>query len=195
MLCGKYGVGRVIARPFVGTPGDFRRTENRRDFSLLPPSDTMLNKLSEAGLDVIGVGKIGDIFAMSGIKQTYPTHNNREGMEKTSELLEEDFHGLCFVNLVDFDMKYGHRQDAVGYATAINEFDAWLGENLSKLRDDDVLIITADHGCDPTDNSTDHTREYVPFLMCGKTVLPQNLGTIHGFDYVGKTVQELLQGK
>jgi phosphopentomutase len=195
MLCGKYGVGRVIARPFVGTPGDFRRTENRRDFSLLPPSDTMLNKLSEAGLDVIGVGKIGDIFAMSGIKQTYPTHNNREGMEKTSELLDQDFHGLCFVNLVDFDMKYGHRQDAVGYATAINEFDAWLGENLSKLRDDDVLIITADHGCDPTDNSTDHTREYVPFLMYGKTVLPQNLGTIHGFDYVGKTVQELLQGK
>ncbi len=195
MLCGKYGVGRVIARPFVGTPGDFRRTENRRDFSLLPPSDTMLNKLSEAGLDVIGVGKIGDIFAMSGIKQTYPTHNNREGMEKTSDLLDQDFHGLCFVNLVDFDMKYGHRQDAVGYATAINEFDAWLGENLSKLRDNDVLIITADHGCDPTDNSTDHTREYVPFLMYGKTVLPQNLGTIHGFDYVGKTVQELLQGK
>ena len=195
MLCGKYGVGRVIARPFIGTPGDFRRTENRRDFSLLPPSDTMLNKLSDAGLDVIGVGKIGDIFAMSGLTKTYPTHNNAEGMEKTSELLDQDFHGLCFVNLVDFDMKYGHRQDAVGYATAINEFDAWLGANLSKLRDDDVLIVTADHGCDPTDNSTDHTREYVPFLMYGKTISPKNLGTIHGFDHVGKTVCQLLQEK
>ena len=195
MLCGKYGVGRVIARPFIGTPGDFRRTENRRDFSLLPPSDTMLNKLSNDGLDVIGVGKIGDIFAMSGLTTTYPTHNNREGMEKTSELLDQDFHGLCFVNLVDFDMKYGHRQDAVGYATAINEFDAWLGTNLSKLRDDDVLIVTADHGCDPTDNSTDHTREYVPFLMYGKSILPQNLGTMHGFDHVGKTVCQLLQEK
>ena len=193
MLCGKYGVGRVIARPFIGTPGDFRRTENRRDFSLLPPSDTMLNKLSEAGLDVIGIGKIGDIFAMSGITLTYPTHNNKEGMEKTSELLEQDFHGLCFVNLVDFDMKYGHRQDAVGYATAINEFDAWLGENLQKLRDDDVLMITADHGCDPTDQSTDHTREYVPFLMYGKNVTPKNLGTIHGFDHICNTVCKLLQ--
>ena len=195
MLCGKFGVGRVIARPFVGTPGDFRRTENRRDFSLLPPSDTMLNKLSGAGLDVIGVGKIGDIFAMSGLTQTYPTHNNGEGMEKTTELLDQDFHGLCFVNLVDFDMKYGHRQDAVGYATAINAFDAWLGANLSKLRDDDVLIVTADHGCDPTDDSTDHTREYVPFLMYGKTVAPQNLGTIQGFDHIGKTVCQLLQEK
>ena len=195
MLCGKYGVGRVIARPFVGTPGDFRRTENRSDFSLLPPSDTMLNKLSNNGLDVIGVGKIGDIFAMSGLTKTYPTHNNAEGMEKTSELLDQNFHGLCFVNLVDFDMKYGHRQDAVGYATAINEFDAWLGANLSKLRDDDVLIVTADHGCDPTDNSTDHTREYVPFLMYGKTISQKNLGTIHGFDHVGKTVCQLLQEK
>ena len=195
MLCGKYGVGRVIARPFVGAPGDFRRTENRRDFSLLPPSDTMLNKLSNAGLDVIGVGKIGDIFAMSGLTTTYPTHNNREGMEKTSELFNQDFHGLCFVNLVDFDMKYGHRQDAKGYAEAINEFDAWLGENLPKLRDDDTLIITADHGCDPTDDSTDHTREYVPFLMYGKKILPKNLGTIHGFDHVGNTVCQLLQEK
>ena len=193
MLCGKYGVGRVIARPFIGTPGAFKRTENRRDFSLLPPADTLLNKLSKAGLDVIGVGKIGDIFAMSGITVTYPTHNNREGMAKTSELLDEDFHGLCFVNLVDFDMIYGHRQDAVGYANAINEFDAWLGENLPRLHDDDVLIITADHGCDPTDNSTDHTREYVPFLMYGNNIPAKNLGTIHGFDHIGNTVYDLLQ--
>ena len=192
MLCGKYGVGRVIARPFIGTPGAFKRTENRRDFSLLPPADTLLNKLSKEGLDVIAVGKIGDIFAMSGITCTYPTHNNREGMAKTSELLDEDFHGLCFVNLVDFDMIYGHRQDAVGYAQAINEFDAWLGENLPRLRDDDVLIITADHGCDPTDNSTDHTREYVPFLMYGNDIPSKNLGTVHGFDHIGNTVYDLL---
>ena len=192
MLCGKYGVGRVIARPFIGTPGAFKRTENRRDFSLLPPADTLLNKLSKEGLDVIAVGKIGDIFAMSGITCTYPTHNNREGMAKTSELLDEDFHGLCFVNLVDFDMIYGHRQDAIGYAQAINEFDAWLGENLPRLRDDDVLIITADHGCDPTDNSTDHTREYVPFLMYGNDIPSKNLGTVHGFDHIGNTVYDLL---
>jgi phosphopentomutase len=195
MLCGKYGVVRVIARPFVGASGEFKRTENRRDFSLVPPSDTMLNKLSDAGFDVIGVGKIGDIFAMSGITLTYPTHNNQEGMEKTSQLLDQDFNGLCFVNLVDFDMKYGHRQDAVGYAKAINEFAAWLGENMSKLRDDDVLMITADHGCDPTDQSTDHTREYVPFLMYGKNIPAQNLGTIHGFDNISSIVCKLLQDK
>ena len=192
MLTGKYGVGRVIARPFIGTAPDFKRTENRRDFSLLPPKDTMLNKLSAAGLDVIGVGKIGDIFAMSGLTETYPTHNNNEGMAKAYELLDRDFHGLCFVNLVDFDMKYGHRQDAVGYAEALNAFDSWLGTALPKLRPDDVLIITADHGCDPTDESTDHTREYVPFLMYGENIPEENLGTISGFDYISNTVCRLL---
>ena len=192
MLTGKYGVGRVIARPFIGTAPDFKRTENRRDFSLLPPKDTMLNKLSAAGLDVIGVGKIGDIFAMSGLTETHPTHNNGEGMAKAYELLDRDFHGLCFVNLVDFDMKYGHRQDAVGYAEALNAFDSWLGRALPKLRPDDVLIITADHGCDPTDESTDHTREYVPFLMCGEKIPEKNLGTILGFDYISNTVCRLL---
>lgn len=195
MLVGKYGVGRVIARPFVGSAPDFKRTENRRDFSLVPPIDTVLNKLSKSGYDVIGVGKIGDIFAMSGLTETYPTHNNREGMEKTSELLSRDFNGLCFVNLVDFDMKYGHRQDAFGYAGALNEFDAWLLGALDRLGENDAIIITADHGCDPTDNSTDHTREYVPFLMYGKNVEPKNLGTILGFDYVGNTVSMLLSGK
>ncbi len=193
LLCGKYAVGRVIARPFVGTAPDFVRTGNRRDFSLIPTADTMLNSISDAGLDVIGVGKIGDIFAMSGITQTYPTHSNDEGMAKASELLETDFHGLCFVNLVDFDMKYGHRQDAVGYAKALNVFDAWLGTALPALKDDDVLIVTADHGCDPTDQSTDHTREYVPFLMYGKDVPVQNLGTVSGFDHVARTVCKLLQ--
>ena len=192
MLCGKYGVGRVIARPFIGTAPDFKRTENRKDFSLVPPADTMLNKISAAGLDAIGVGKIGDIFAMSGITETYPTHNNTEGMEKTTELLAKDFHGLCFVNLVDFDMKYGHRQDALGYANALNEFDLWLGKTLPELREDDALIITADHGCDPTDNSTDHTREYVPYFMYGKDLPSENLGTILGFDHVCKTVYQLL---
>ena len=196
MLCGKYGVGRVIARPFVGNaPENFKRTENRRDFSLLPPKDTVLNRLSAAGFDVIGVGKIGDIFAMSGITETHPTHNNDEGMAKVSELLNKDFHGLCFVNLVDFDMKYGHRQDAVGYAEALNSFDRWLGATLPSLGDEDVLIVTADHGCDPTDHSTDHTREYVPFFLYGKEIQAQNLGTILGFDHIGNTVIRLLQMK
>ena len=195
MLKGEYGVGRVIARPFVGTYPDFKRSENRKDFSLVPPEDTMLNKLSAAGYDVIGVGKIGDIFAMSGLTETHPTHNNTEGMAKALELIGKDFNGLCFVNLVDFDMKYGHRQDAIGYAEALNAFDAWLGKALPLLGDDDVLIVTADHGCDPTDNSTDHTREYVPFLMYGKSIESKNLGTLSGFDHISRTVCELLENK
>ena len=195
MLTGEHGVGRVIARPFVGKAPDFKRTENRRDFSLVPPKDTMLNKLSKAGFDVIGVGKIGDIFAMSGLTETHPTHNNTEGMEKTTELLKRDFHGLCFVNLVDFDMKYGHRQDAVGYAEALNAFDSWLGTALPALGEEDALIITADHGCDPTDQSTDHTREYVPYLLYGKQISSQNLGTILGFDTVAQAVYQLLEVK
>jgi phosphopentomutase len=192
LLKGKYGVGRVIARPFVGTAPDFVRTGNRRDFSLVPTSETMLNKISKRGLDVIGVGKIGDIFAMSGITETHPTHSNDEGMKKAEELFNKDFNGLCFINLVDFDMKYGHRQDAVGYANALNSFDSWLDVALPCLREDDVLIITADHGCDPTDNSTDHTREYVPFLMTGSGIEAKNLGTIQGFDFVSDTVIRLL---
>ena len=195
MLKGDYGVGRVIARPFVGTYPNYTRSENRKDFSLVPPKDTMLNVLSKEGFDVIGVGKIGDIFAMSGITETHPTHNNTEGMIKALELIKKDFNGLCFVNLVDFDMKYGHRQDADGYASALNAFDSWLGEALPLLNEDDVLIVTADHGCDPTDNSTDHTREYVPFLMYGKSLPAQNLGTIDGFDYISRTVCNLLQNK
>jgi len=195
MLKGDYGVGRVIARPFVGTYPNYTRSENRKDFSLVPPKDTMLNVLSKEGFDVIGVGKIGDIFAMSGITETHPTHNNTEGMIKALELIKKDFNGLCFVNLVDFDMKYGHRQDADGYASALNAFDSWLGEALPLLNEDDVLIVTADHGCDPTDNSTDHTREYVPFLMYGKSLPAQNLGTIDGFDHISRTVCNLLQNK
>ena len=188
ILVGEHGVGRVIARPFIGKTGDFKRTANRKDFSLIPPKDTMLNILKNNGLDVIGVGKIGDIFALSGITETNPTHSNREGMEKASEIAERDFEGLCFVNLVDFDMLFGHRQDAIGYAEALNEFDAWLGEFIKKLGDEDILIITADHGCDPSDESTDHTREYVPYITFGKSVKPENLGTLDGFFNIGNAV-------
>ena len=188
ILVGEHGVGRVIARPFIGKPGNFNRTANRKDFSLIPPKDTMLNILKDKGLDVIGVGKIGDIFALSGITETNPTHSNREGMEKAIEIAERDFEGLCFVNLVDFDMLFGHRQDAIGYAEALNEFDAWLGEFKKDLRDEDILIITADHGCDPSDESTDHTREYVPYITYGKGVEPENLGTLDGFFNIGNAV-------
>ncbi len=195
LLQGKHAVGRVIARPFTGTEGAFKRTANRRDFSLVPPAGTMNDRLSGTGLDVIGVGKIGDIFAMAGITETNPTHGNAEGMAVTAKIAKRDFHGLCFVNLVDFDMLYGHRQDPLGYAAALNAFDAWLGDFLPRLGEKDALIITADHGCDPADDSTDHTREYVPMLLYGKALPPENLGTLSGFDHVSKTVCRLLLGK
>lgn len=192
ILVGKHGVGRVIARPFEGTYPNFKRTSSRRDFSLTPPSKTLLNTLSEKGLDTIGVGKIGDIFAMYGITKSYPTHGNLEGMQKTSELLDSDFCGLCFVNLVDFDMLYGHRRDPLGYANALNEFDAWLSNFIKNLRDNDMLIITADHGCDPSFGGTDHTREYVPYLAIKGSHNSENinLGTIEGFDFIAKTVED-----
>ncbi len=194
LLVGEHGVGRVIARPFAGEKGNFYRTPNRRDFSLLPPADTALDVLKGAGLDVIGVGKIGDIFAMKGITETHPTHGNAEGMEVTAALAARDFHGLCFVNLVDFDMLYGHRQDAVGYARALNAFDTWLCDFLARLGDGDVVMITADHGCDPADESTDHTRENVPLLIYGRDVVPEDLGTLDGFDNVANIVLGLLDG-
>ena len=195
ILIGEHGVGRVIARPFVGASGNYTRTANRRDFSLKPPVTTTLAELSGDGYDVIGVGKIGDIFAMDGLTESYPTHGNAEGMEKTLDLTGRDFNGLCFVNLVDFDMLYGHRQDAVGYAEAMNAFDSFLDRLLPALTEDDALIITADHGCDPSDDSTDHTREYVPFLLYSKGLEPRALGTLEGFDTVGRTAKELLEGK
>ena len=190
ILQGEHGVGRVIARPFTTVNGEYKRTANRRDFSLIPPKNIMTNQLSDAGFDCIGVGKIGDIFAMSGITETNPTHSNREGMEMTSEIQKRDFTGLCFVNLVDFDMMYGHRQDAVGYANALNEFDLWLGGFMKNMRDGDVLMITADHGCDPSDESTDHTREHVPFITYEKGVDGKNLGTLQGFDTISRAVLE-----
>ena len=194
LLIGEHGVGRVIARPFTGTPGSFKRTANRKDFSLLPPEPTVLDKLKASGYDVIGVGKIGDIFAMAGITETYPTHSNDEGMQVTDEIAERDFSGLCFTNLVDFDMLFGHRQDAEGYATALTQFDEWLGKFIPKMRADDLLIITADHGCDPSDDSTDHTREYIPFIVYGNGRGGKNLGTLEGFANVGKTAFDYIGG-
>ena len=192
ILVGEHAVGRVIARPFVGEAGDFKRTANRRDFSTLPWGRTMLDALSESGKDVISIGKISDIFAAKGITEKIITHGNAEGMEKSLELAERDFHGLCFINLVDFDSLYGHRNDAVGYAEALNEFDTFLPEFLSKLGEGDMLIITADHGCDPSDISTDHTREYVPILLYGKGIEPRALGTRAQFCDVARTVTDVL---
>ena len=192
ILHGKHGVGRVIARPFTGTVGDFKRTANRRDFSLVPPRMTMLDAIKNAGLDVISVGKINDIFVGAGITESTISHSNTEGMEITASIAERDFNGLCFTNLVDFDMLYGHRQDIDGYAAALTEFDTWLAGFIEKLGEDDALIITADHGCDPGDASTDHTREYVPFIMYNRGSKAENLGTRIGFYEIAERVTKML---
>lgn len=192
LLCGDHAVGRVIARPFEGDC-PFKRTARRHDFSLEPPKKTLLDCLSENGLDVISVGKIYDIFAGKGITESHPTKSNADGMNQTSDLLKRDFHGLCFVNLVDFDMIYGHRNDAVGYAKALTEFDGWLSGFLENINEDDVVMITADHGCDPLTESTDHSREYIPLLIYGKTIKPINLGTRETYADIGKTVAELFE--
>lgn len=193
ILRGDVGVGRVIARPFVGdAQHGFTRTSNRHDFSLEPYGKTMLDAIKSEGLDVVAVGKITDIFAGRGVTKTILTHGNTEGMRITKDLLSEDFHGLSFTNLVDFDMLYGHRQDIDGYARAYAEFDAWLPDFVSGMREDDVLMITADHGCDPGDESTDHTREYVPLLVIGKGVRPTNLGTRKSFADIAATICEML---
>ena len=190
ILQGEHGVGRVIARPFEGE-WPFRRTTNRHDFSLIPPR-TMLNAISEQGQAAIGVGKINDIFAGSGVTESIPTRGNTDGLAKTLALADRDFRGLCFVNLVDFDMLYGHRQDPDGYAAALAEFDRWLPDFLAKLGPEDAVFITADHGCDPSDQSTDHTREYVPLLALGQGIRPVNLGTRSTFADLAATVCELL---
>lgn len=193
MLVGDNAVGRVIARPFIGdAKNGFKRTANRRDFSLEPDSRNMLASLAESGLSVIGIGKIGDIFAGKHLTESYPTHSNTEGMQTCLSLMDRDFCGLCFLNLVDFDMLYGHRNDKAGYAEALNEFDRWLNLALPKLGPDDVLMITGDHGCDPGDISTDHTREYTPLIIYGDKIKPVNLGTVDGFCAIGKTVCALL---
>ena len=191
ILTGDYAVGRVIARPFEGEY-PFVRTPRRHDFSLLPPRDTMLDKLSGSGKDVIGIGKIYDIFAGKGITLCDRKIGNNEDMKITSKYQQMDFSGLCFTNLVDFDMQYGHRRDPIGYANALNEFDEWLGGFMGKMRPDDVLIITADHGCDPCHSGTDHSREYIPLLIYGNEIAAEILGTRAGFDNIAKTVLSLL---
>ncbi|MBQ9879151.1 MAG: phosphopentomutase [Clostridia bacterium] len=193
LLKGDWGVGRVIARPFIGEPGNFTRTSRRHDFSLEPPGKTMLDCISESGLDCIAVGKIYDIFAGRGTTEHIYTAGNTDGMAKTLEYADRDFEGLCFVNLVDFDMLYGHRNNVDGYAGALAEFDGWLSGFLPKLREDDILMITADHGCDPGYTcSTDHSREYIPLIVYGKRVRPVNLGTRTGFCDIGRTVLDYL---
>jgi len=194
ILTGKYGVARVIARPFVGSSDNYTRTGNRRDFSLLPPAKTMLDIIQEAGLTVKGVGKINDIFAGQGVSTSYPIENNQDDADETLRIqIEEDFEGLCFVNMVDFDMLYGHRRDIDGYAAAATAFDEKLGTFLTKMRTDDILMITADHGCDPGYRGTDHTRECVPWLVVGEQVKAgTNLGTGKTYADIAASILELL---
>ncbi len=192
ILKGKHGVGRVIARPFIGSAPDFTRTANRRDFSLEPPRATLLDAVAQAGQTVYAVGKISDIFAARGVTRSVRTHSNEEGMQETLTALQQDFDGLCFVNLVDFDMMYGHRQDVGGYAAAIAAFDRWLPTFLDEMGPQDLLMITADHGCDPGDDHTDHTREYVPLLVYGDAVRPINLGTRTTFADIAASVATYL---
>ena len=190
ILQGEHAVGRVIARPFNGA-FPFTRTPRRHDFSLVPPGNTLLDALSATGYDVIPIGKIYDIFAGKSLTAPHPTISNADGMRMTLAFSKTDFHGLCFTNLVDFDMRFGHRNDAPGYANALIEFDRWLADFLPTLREDDLLFITADHGCDPCTPSTDHSREYIPLLIFGKRLQPVNLGVRPTYADVGKTIADL----
>ena len=194
ILQGKHGVGRVIARPYVGEDKDsFRRTANRHDFSLEPPAQTMLDAIKAAGLDTLAVGKIFDIFAGRGTTDHVFNQSNADGMQHTVDYAARDFHGLCFVNLVDFDMQFGHRRDVDGYANALTEFDTWLGKFLPTLGKEDMVMITADHGCDPAYTATtDHTREYVPLVVLGQQVRPVNLGTRGSFADIAATITDIL---
>ncbi len=191
ILTGDHAVGRVIARPFEGRYPHFKRTARRHDFSLVPPKDTLLDELSKKGFDVIPIGKIYDIFAGKGLHRAMPTENNKHGMKLTMKALSENFTGLCFTNLVDFDMLYGHRNDAAGYTKALTEFDLWLGDFMEKMHGTDLLMITADHGCDPITDSTDHSREYTPLLVYGSEIKSVNLGTRESFADIGKTVADI----
>ena len=187
-------VGRIIARPFTtDESGRFVREANRRDYSLTPPHGLLPQRIKESGLESIAIGKINDIFSGVGFTQTQTTHSNAEGMSYLDKYASEDFCGLCFANLVDFDMLWGHRRDSIAYAEGLNSFDAWLNGFIKRLSQDDALIIVADHGCDPGfDKSTDHTREYVPYIEYSKTEFPQNYGTVEGFGFVSDRVFELL---
>lgn len=188
IMQGEYAVGRIIARPFVGEYPDFVRTANRHDYAVSPFASTMLDLIQNAGKTVISVGKIADIFNGHGISESIRTVSNDDGMGKTIALAARDFTGLCFVNLVEFDSAYGHRRDIPGYTQAMNAFDAQLGTLLPQLKKNDLLILTADHGCDPAAHGTDHTREYIPLLVWGDGVRPVNLGVRNGFSDIGQTV-------
>ena len=188
---GEHGVGRVIARPFVGQPGSFTRTANRHDYSLEPPQH-ILDQLIADGCRVVGIGKIKDIFAGRGVTDSWPTSGNQEGIDKILTALQDDFRGLIFANLVDFDQLYGHRNDPTGYAQALEDFDERLAEVIGAMHRKDLLIITADHGCDPTTPGTDHTREYVPLLVYGADIRPVDLGTRSTFADIGQSVADHL---
>jgi phosphopentomutase len=193
LMRGEHNVGRVIARPFVGPgKGRFTRTANRRDFSVTPTGATVLDRVRAAGGKVVGVGKIADIFDRVGIDEEIRSESNADGMEKTTALAAESDASLIFTNLVDFDSKYGHRNDVHGYARALEDLDARIPKLLAALRPDDLLFFTADHGCDPTDVSTDHTREYVPLVAAGPRVRPGDLGIRSTFADLGATVAEHL---
>ena len=192
LLKGEYAVGRVIARPFIGQPGKFKRTDNRKDYSLEPPGTTLLDLISGAGMQVVGIGKINDIFAGRGVTESFVTHNNMDGIDKTLEALEQNSRGLIFANYVDFDMRFGHRNDPQGYARALAEFDLKIPEIIERLRPNDVLVITGDHGCDPVCPGTDHTREYVPVLIYGEPVQVQDLGIRETFADLGATIADML---
>lgn len=191
ILQGEHGVGRVIARPFEGEH-PFTRTSRRHDYALLPPHDTTLDLVKKAGLDVISVGKISDVFAGMGVTKAIKTGGNTDGLAKTLEVQATDFKGFAFINLVDFDMTYGHRRDIDGYAAATAEFDAWLPEFMRNMREGDVLMLTGDHGCDPGYTGTDHTREYTPLLVYGKQITPKNLGVRGSFADIGASICEML---
>lgn len=194
ILVGEHGVARVIARPFKGELGSFYRTENRRDFSLKPSNDNLLVKMVEKGLTTLGIGKIEDIFAGVGISKSLHTKSNMDGLEKTLQAMESEDANLIFTNLVEFDSKWGHRNDYAGFAQGLEEFDLKLEEILNKMNSNDMLIITADHGCDPTTPSTDHSREYVPVIVYGNNIKANiNLGTGDTFANMGQTIAEIFQ--
>ena len=195
MLVGDNLIGRVIARPFVGEVGSFKRTSNRKDYAIDPPGKTMLDYIKEDNKDVISIGKIYDIFNGFGITEKIKTVSNLDGINKTIEIMKKDFNGLLFTNLVDFDMMYGHRNDVEGYANAISEFDSKIPELLENLNEDDLLILTADHGCDPTTQGTDHTREQIPLIVYGKKMKVVDLGVRNSFSDIGKTVLDLFNIK
>ncbi len=191
-MCNKYNIGRVIARPFAGDRGAFKRTSDRRDFPMVPPEDTILDLIKSKGLPVVGIGKIEDIYVKRGLTKAIHTKNNDEGMDVLEEEMNLTKGGVIFINLVDFDMLFGHRRDPKGYAKALEKFDERFGGILSMMKEDDIMMITADHGCDPTFKGTDHTREFIPILIYGNKIKPDNLGIRRTFADIGITALSYL---